>query len=120
MKSIRPISTIVINEKDSKQDLLQEIDSFLEPKALTWHVNRGIPYRKGFLLYRPPGTGKSSLCLSLARHFDLDVYILNVSTANSQSLGALVSELPSPCLLLLEDVNAVGVAQPRQGKADIN
>ncbi|KAH8745018.1 BCS1 N terminal-domain-containing protein [Diaporthe sp. PMI_573] len=103
LKSIRPISTVVMNEKD-KRGLLQDIDSFLEPKAPTWHVNRGIPHRKGYLLYGPPGTGKSSLCLYLAGRFDLDVYILNVSAADGQSLAALVSELPSRCLLLLEDV----------------
>lgn len=119
LKSIRPISTVVMNEKD-KQELLRDIESFLEPKAPTWHVNRGIPHRKGYLLYGPPGTGKSSLCLSLAGRFDLDVYILNVSAADGQSLAALVSELPSRCLLLLEDVDAVGVAQPRQGEMDIN
>ena len=70
LKSIRPVSTIVMNEED-KKGLLQDIESFLEPKAPTWHANRGIPYRKGYLLYGPPGTGKSSLCLSLAGRFEL-------------------------------------------------
>ncbi|KAK4032047.1 putative mitochondrial chaperone BCS1-A [Parachaetomium inaequale] len=118
LKSIRPISTIVIAEED-KQGLLRDIENFLEPKAPIWYTNRGIPHRKGYLLYGPPGTGKSSLCLSLAGRFDLDVYILNISAADGHSLGALFAELPSRCLLLLEDVDAVGVAQPRQGETDI-
>ncbi|KAK4151938.1 putative mitochondrial chaperone BCS1-A [Chaetomidium leptoderma] len=118
LKSTRPVSTVVMNEGD-KEGLLQDIESFLEPKAPTWHSNRGIPYRKGYLLYGPPGTGKSSLCLSLAGRFDLDVYILNISAVDGHSLGALLAELPSRCLLLLEDVDAVGVAQPRQGEMDI-
>ncbi|KAL2165626.1 hypothetical protein VTG60DRAFT_4090 [Thermothelomyces hinnuleus] len=119
LKSIRPISTVVMNEED-KQGLLREIESFLEPKAPTWHANRGIPHRKGYLLHGPPGTGKLSLCLSLAGYFGLDVYILNISAVDGRSLATLVSELPSRCLLLLEDVDAVGIAQPRQGETDIS
>ncbi|KAH7016394.1 putative mitochondrial chaperone bcs1 [Microdochium trichocladiopsis] len=118
LKSTRPISTVVMND-EVKEGLLQDIESFLEPKAPTWHANRGIPYRKGYLLYGPPGTGKSSLCLSLAGRFDLDVYILNISAADRNSLGALFAELPSRCLLLLEDVDAVGAARPRRGEMDI-
>ncbi len=72
----------------SRKDFLQDIESFLEPKAPIWHANRGIPYRKGYLLYGPPGTGKSSLYLSLVGRFDLDVYILNISAADGHSLGA--------------------------------
>ena len=94
--------------EEVKEELLRDIESFLEPKAPTWHANRGIPYRKGYLLYGPPGTGKSSLCLSLAGRFNLDVYILNISAANGHSLGALFAELPSRCLLLLEDVGRRG------------
>ncbi|KAK4151487.1 putative mitochondrial chaperone BCS1-A, partial [Chaetomidium leptoderma] len=119
LKSTRPISTVVMNEED-KQGLLRDIESFLEPRAPTWHANRGIPYRKGYLLYGPPGTGKSSLCLSLAGHFGLDVYILSISATDDRSLGTLLAELPSRCLLLLEDVDAVGIAQPRQGETDIS
>lgn len=119
LKSIRPISTVVMNEED-KQGLLQDIESFLEPSAPAWHANRGIPYRKGYLLYGSPGTGKSSLCLSLAGHFGLDVYFLNISATDGCALGTLLAELPSRCLLLLEDVDAVGIAQPRQGGTDIS
>lgn len=118
LKSIRPISTVVMDEED-KEGLLRDIESFLDPGALTWHANRGIPYRRGYLLYGPPGTGKSSLCLSLAGHFGLDVYILNLSDTHGVPLGSLLAELPSRCILLLEDVDAAGITQPRQGETDI-
>ncbi|KAH6628770.1 BCS1 N terminal-domain-containing protein, partial [Chaetomium tenue] len=71
LKSIRPISTVVMDE-ENKEGLLRDIESFLDPGAITWHANRGILYRRGYLLYGPPGTGKSSLCLSLAVESALD------------------------------------------------
>jgi len=49
----------------------------------------------------------------------LDVYTLNISAADGDSLGALFTELPSRCLLLLEDIDATGVAQPQQGEIEI-
>ncbi|KAH7007846.1 P-loop containing nucleoside triphosphate hydrolase protein, partial [Microdochium trichocladiopsis] len=119
VKSIRPISTVVMNE-EVKAALIQDIEGFLHQEAPAWHLSRGIPYRKGYLLYGPPGTGKSSLCLSLAGRFDLDVYILNISAVGSHSLSSLLAELPPRCVLLLEDVDAVGLAQPRQSETDIS
>ncbi|KAK4238610.1 mitochondrial chaperone bcs1 [Achaetomium macrosporum] len=105
--------------EEVKAALIRDIEGFLHQGAHAWHLSRGIPYRKGYLLYGPPGTGKSSLCLSLAGRFDLDVYILNISAVGSRSLSSLLAELPPRCVLLLEDVDAVGIAQPRQGETDI-
>jgi mitochondrial chaperone BCS1 len=34
---------------------------YLHPYTRRWYSNRGIPYRRGYLLYGPPGTGKRSL-----------------------------------------------------------
>ncbi|KAK4152082.1 putative mitochondrial chaperone BCS1-A [Chaetomidium leptoderma] len=111
--------TVVMNE-EVKAELIRDIEGFLHHGAPAWHLSRGIPYRKGYLLYGPPGTGKSSLCLSLAGRFDLDVYILNISAIDSRSLSTLLVELPSRCVLLLEDVDAVGISQSRQGETDIS
>jgi len=59
------------------------------------------------LLYGPPGTGKSSLSKSIAGHFDLDIYILSLSDTNEARLKNLFAELPSRCVILLEDIDAV-------------
>ncbi|KAH6668461.1 hypothetical protein B0J14DRAFT_488341, partial [Halenospora varia] len=48
------------------------------------YSNRGIPYRRGYLLYGPPRTGKSSLSLSIAGACDLDIYILNISRTTAR------------------------------------
>jgi len=53
-----------------------------------------------------------------SRHFDLDVYILNISYIDTRSLNSLFTELPSSCVLLLEDVDAAGMTQPRQAETN--
>jgi hypothetical protein len=55
----RSISTVILNE-NAKMDLLKDIKDFLDQTAREWYSDRGIPYRRGYLLYGLPGTGKSS------------------------------------------------------------
>ena len=87
-KDIRPILTVIMNEEE-KMSLVEDIKSFVDPRAQAWYSKGGIPYRRGYLLYVPPGTGKSSLSLSIAGCFDLDIYILNLSGVDDSSLNNL-------------------------------
>ncbi|PQE07185.1 mitochondrial chaperone BCS1 protein [Rutstroemia sp. NJR-2017a BVV2] len=51
--------------------------------------------------------GLESLRKSIAGHFGLDIYILNLSTISEANLTSLFASLPSHCVVLLEDVDAV-------------
>lgn len=57
---VRPLDTVILDEK-KKTALLEDIQAFLDPQTRAWYSRRGIPYRKGYLMYGPPETGKSSL-----------------------------------------------------------
>lgn len=110
---IRPLDTVIIDEK-KKTELLKDIKDFLDPQTRAWYSQRGIPYRKGYLLYGPPGTGKSSLSLSIAGSCGLDIYTLNLSTLNDNSLRRLFTKLPEQCVILIEDIDAVHATHSRQ------
>jgi chaperone BCS1 len=56
-------------------------------------------------MYGPPRTGKSSLSLSIAGHFDLDIYILNLANMDDSILNRLFTKLLQHCMVLLEDVD---------------
>jgi chaperone BCS1 len=108
---IRQPDTVIVNE-EKKTALLEDIKCFLESQA--WYSVRSIPHRKGYLLYGPPGTGKSSLSLLIAGECDLDIYILNLSSVNDDSLDELFNTLPARCIVLLEDIDAVNATHSRQ------
>jgi chaperone BCS1 len=110
---IRELDTVILN-KEEKTALLEDVKSFLDLESRVWYSVRGIPYRRGYLLYGPPGTGKSSLSLSIAGEFDLDIYILNISSVDEDSLRGLFAELPARCVVLLEDIDAVNATHSRQ------
>ncbi|KAK3902558.1 mitochondrial chaperone bcs1 [Staphylotrichum tortipilum] len=113
-RTSRPFSTVILNEK-VKQDLIDDVTDYLNPNTRRWYANRGIPYRRGYLLYGPPGTGKSSLSLALAGFFKMRIYIVSLSsvTANEENLATLFAELPRRCVVLLEDIDTAGLTHTR-------
>ena len=111
-KRIRQLSTIVMDE-ETKTNLMRDAETFVQSQR--WYSSRGIPYRRGYLLYGCPGGGKSSLSLALAGRFGLEIYNLNLSSVSASNLRSLVAALPPRCvLLLLEDIDAVNMTQSRQ------
>lgn len=68
----------------------------------------GIPYRRGYLLYGAPGSGKSSFITALAGSLDLSICLLNLSERGltDGKLTYLLSNLPDASILLLEDIDA--------------
>ncbi|KAL7788198.1 BCS1 N terminal domain-containing protein [Trichoderma ceciliae] len=111
----RPFSTVILSEK-LKQDLIDDAAEYLNPATRRWYANRGIPYRRGYLLYGPPGTGKSSLSLALAGYFRMKIYIVSLSSINAteEGLTSLFSNLPTRCLVLLEDIDTAGLTHTRE------
>jgi len=73
-----------------------------------WYVDRGIPYRRGYLLYGPPGSGKSSFIQALAGELDFSLANINLSETGmtDDKLALLLSKLPPKTILLLEDADA--------------
>ncbi|KAH8777271.1 hypothetical protein BGZ57DRAFT_711418, partial [Hyaloscypha finlandica] len=60
---------------------------------------------RGYLLYGPPRTRKSSLSSVIASYFSLNIYILSLSTINKANLKSLFNKLLSHYIILLEDIN---------------
>lgn len=116
LKPVRPISTVIMDER-MKTDLVKDMEEFLDESTQKWYAARGFPYRRGYLLFGPPGTGKSSFSFSIAGRFDLDIYTLNLSGVGDGTLMKLFADLPPHCVILLEDVDAAGMGRRDEGNA---
>lgn len=117
----RPFSTVVLDE-EVKAKLLADMSEYLHPYTRRWYSNRGIPYRRGYLLYGPPGTGKSSLSFAIAGYFKLKIYIvsLNSPAMNEENLSTLFTDLPKQCVVLLEDIDTAGLTHTRDAKPEVS
>lgn len=106
----RPMDTVVL-DNDEKEQILADINEYLHPATPRWYANRGIPYRRGYLFYGAPGTGKTSLSFAIAGIFGLDIYCISLlePTLTEEDLGVLFNGLPRRCVVLLEDIDSAGL-----------
>nr|XP_036583943.1 mitochondrial chaperone bcs1 [Colletotrichum truncatum]KAF6793202.1 mitochondrial chaperone bcs1 [Colletotrichum truncatum] len=120
LRPIRPLETVHFDEQ-TKKDLVSDIETYLDPATRNFYTERGIPYRRGFLLYGPPGTGKTSLSLALASYFNLELYLVHIpSIRGDGDLENLFTALPPKCIVLLEDIDAVGIERRKKLDMDID
>ncbi|KAJ7057547.1 hypothetical protein C8F01DRAFT_319354 [Mycena amicta] len=101
----RPLGTIVL-EPGVKEMLLGDARDFLASEK--WYSDRGVPWRRGYLLHGVPGSGKSSLIHALAGELMLDIYVVSLSSAwiSDSLLMGLMGRVPKGAIILLEDLDA--------------
>ncbi|SCU93355.1 LAMI_0E14070g1_1 [Lachancea mirantina] len=104
-KAKRSLPSVIL-DKDIKQNILKDVQEFMNNGK--WYFERGIPYRRGYLLYGPPGSGKTSFIQALAGELDYNICIMNLSEANltDDRLNHLMNNIPERSILLLEDIDA--------------
>lgn len=104
----RPLGSVIL--ADGKvEEIMADVREFLASGQ--WYLDRGIPYRRGYLLHGPPGTGKSSLVQAIASELGYGICILNLAdgVVTDDRLAHLLNALPEKTILLLEDIDAVSL-----------
>uniref|UniRef100_A0A914Q265 Mitochondrial chaperone BCS1 n=1 Tax=Panagrolaimus davidi TaxID=227884 RepID=A0A914Q265_9BILA len=104
-KSKRVLETVVLADGIS-ESVYDDIENFLSSQK--WYHDRGIPYRRGYLLYGPPGTGKSSFIAALASTFGYGIAVLSLTTKflTDTDLNFLLNNAPKKSFVILEDIDA--------------
>lgn len=111
----RPLHSVVLDKSVSER-IVSDIKEFISnPK---WYMDRGIPYRRGYLLYGPPGCGKSSYINALAGELDYSICVLNLSERglSDDRLNHLLTMAPEQSIILLEDIDAAFVSRDLTSK----
>lgn len=105
----RSIESVVL-QSGLTEALVADVKAFIEDED--WYRERSLPHRRGYLLYGPPGSGKSSLILAIASHFGLPLCSISLDRLGRTPLSEALGSAPPCSVLCLEDVD---VAYARNG-----
>ncbi|KAG8937612.1 hypothetical protein FRC04_010550, partial [Tulasnella sp. 424] len=116
-KQIRPMDSLILPH--GMTDLMiGDLRDFMENKD--WYAAAGIPWRRGVLLWGPPGTGKSTTVHAIAGELQLEIYCVPLSSGDidDSALQRLVAATPPSCILLLEDIDCAFGSREAEGDDD--
>lgn len=108
VKSNKHIGNTILNS-DLDKSLVDDVKQFLDSQE--WYDTRGIPYKRGYMLHGPPGTGKTSIIKAIANTYNLPVFTIDFDTINTNDkLSQLITEINyyhknTPYILCMEDID---------------
>lgn len=108
-KQARPLSSLIF-DNNIGEELLNDLRQFLNSRE--WYYSLGIPYHRGYLLSGPPGSGKSSLVVALARELRMDLCVVPLDpNMSDERFRNIILEAPKDSILLLEDIDKVPLCE---------
>lgn len=112
-KPRRPLASVVLDEGAAHR-LYDDIHEFFARRE--WYEGMGIPWRRGYLLHGPPGTGKTSVAYALAGELRLNLCALSLTNPklNDHTLADLLQRTPPRSLILIEDIDAFFAERRKQ------
>jgi len=105
MNEKRDINTIYLDKK-ILDNFVNDINLFINSKNK--YSKFGIPYKRNYLLSGIPGTGKTSLIMSIASKLDYSIYIIPFTASlDDVTFTEALSNIPEKSILIMEDVDSL-------------
>lgn len=89
------------------EDVLEEIKFWLDHQE--WYEERGIPWKRGFLFYGRPGTGKTMFTRALAEKLNMPLIIFDLASMDSTEFNHAWGQLLPRRIALFEDFDSIFV-----------
>ncbi|KAI6680804.1 hypothetical protein NL676_034685 [Syzygium grande] len=91
-------------DPESKRDIMEDLRDFAAGQAFYQRMGRA--WKRGYLLYGPPGNGKSSMIAAMANFLGYDIYDLELTEVHSNSeLRKLLMKTSSKSIIVTVDID---------------
>ncbi|CAJ2665588.1 unnamed protein product [Trifolium pratense] len=91
-------------EPEKKEEIINDLVKFKNGKE--YYAKVGKAWKRGYLLFGPPGTGKSTMISAIANFMNYDVYDLELTTVkDNNDLKRLLIETSSKSIIVIEDID---------------
>ncbi|KAH9696269.1 protein HYPER-SENSITIVITY-RELATED 4 [Citrus sinensis] len=101
---------------DMKKTIMDDLERFLQRKDFYRRVGKA--WKRGYLLFGPPGTGKSSLIAAMANYLKFDIYDLELSNLRGNNdLRHILIATENKSILVVEDIDCCIDRQDRLSRA---
>ena len=91
-------------ETKKKEEIMKDLIKFSKGKE--YYKKIGKAWKRGYLLFGPPGTGKSTMIAAIANFLNYDVYDLELTTVKDNTeLRKLLIETTSKSVIVIEDID---------------
>jgi len=85
--------------------LVEEAGRWLESEK--WYREKGITWKRGWMLFGPPGTGKTSLVRAIAQDLGMPIFVYDVASLSNEELRNNWRQMltHAPVIALIEDLD---------------
>lgn len=101
----RPMDIVKIKLTPEMQLMVNDVDEFRKNENIYQQYGRN--FRKGYLVYGKPGTGKTSMTKLIARKFGMTIYMidLNSNLMTDNTLIKLISSVPPFSIIVFDEID---------------
>jgi hypothetical protein len=101
-----------------KREVVDDLEAFRDGRD--YYASVGKAWKRGYLLFGPPGTGKSTMIAAMANHLDYDIYDLELTAVKTNTeLRKLFIETTGKSIIVIEDIDcSVDLTGERRKKKD--
>lgn len=107
-----PSNRTPVLPKGILESLTADVKWFIDNEG--WYHSVGVPYRRGYLFHGIPGSGKTTTAISLASHFNRDIYVLPLDGLSDEKIMQAIRNAGRDGVLVIEDIDCAAVSNERE------